>query len=372
MTDQITASLQRLFDEHRIVFWYDAARDMRSEFDAVDIAGVIKVEIANNQFGLKHRMLRQEPNAKFLVFHDGPEPTNAANWLLDLQLATAVFKADQAGIWLGELGLPPQLESVVRDHMEFYRSKARVTELKRLIHAADTQSQVRLRMLAVCVSAEGGLDTIVEALLGELAAERNDAMRLIERSGLTDVFWKQVGNAYGYQSDQPDLEDFAIAMFQSAYLRALGEDAKLNAEALLVFRRWKNNRHWEEAFGTLAARYQGLLKIPEDLSKRDFREVMSVDHFEEIDRHIIRQLVHAMSTRTFSASEVLKWGRERRQSHWYSIYEDIYQAIGFATEFQQALAAANLGMTSPAEGVKRYVNSWYKLDQLYRKFIYHM
>lgn len=29
-------------------------------------------------------------------------------------------------------------------------------------------------------------------------------------------------------------------------------------------------------------------------------------------------------------------------------------------------------MTSPSEGVQRYVNSWYRLDQLYRKFIYHM
>ena len=372
MTDRITASLARLFDEHRIVFWYDAARDMRGEFDAVDLTGVTKVEIANNQFGLKYRMLRQEPKAKFLVFHDGPEPTNAGNWLLDLQLATAVFKADQTAIWLGELGLPPQFESVVRDHMEFYRSKVRVAELKRLLHAADTQSQVRLRMLAVCAGAEGGLDTVVEALLGELAEGRDDAMRLIERSGLTEVFWKQVGNAYAYQPDQPDFEDFAIALFQSAYLRALGEDGSLNAEALLVFRRWKNNRHWEDAFETLAARYQGLLKIPEDLSKRDFRAVMAVDHFEEIDRHIIRQLVHAMSTQTVSASEVLKWVRERRQSHWYGSYEDIYQAIGFATEFQQALAEASLGMTSPAEGVKRYVSSWYKLDQLYRKFIYHM
>lgn len=372
MTDRITASLERLFDEHRIVFWYDAECDMRGEFDAVELAGVTKVEIANNQFGLKYRMLLQEPKTKFLVFHDGPEPGNAANWLLDLQLATSVFKADQAGIWLGELGLPPQFESVVRDHMEFYRSKARVAELKRLLHAADTQSQVRLRMLAVCAGAEGGLDTVVEALLGELADGRDDAMRLIERSGLTEVFWKQVGNAYGYQPDQPDFEDFAIALFQSAYLRALGEDGKLNAEALLVFRRWKNNRHWEEAFETLAARYQGLLKIPEDLSKRDFRAVMAVDHFEEIDRQIIRQLVHAMSTQTVSASEVLKWVRERRQSHWYDTYQDIYQAIGFATEFQQALAEANLGMTSPAEGVKRYVSSWYKLDQLYRKFIYHM
>src|SRR6056297_1073596 len=372
MTDRITASLRRLFDEHRIVFWYGAARDMRGEFDALDLAGVTKVEITNNQFGLKYRMLRQEPKAKFLVFHDGPEPLSAANWLLDLQLATAVFKSDQAASWLGELGLPPQFENVVRDHMEFYRSKGRVAEMKRLLNAADTQSQVRLRMLAVCVGAEGGLDTVVEALLGELAEGRDDAMRLIERSGLTEVFWKQVGNAYGYQPDEPDFEDFAIALFQSAYVRALGEDGKLNAEALLVFRRWKNNRHWEEAFETLAARYQGLLKIPEDLSKRDFRSVMAVDHFEEIDRHVIRQLVHAMSTQTVSASEVLKWVRERRQSHWYSAYEDIYQAIGFATEFQQALAEANLGMTSPAEGVKRYVSSWYKLDQLYRKFIYHM
>ena len=372
MTDRIAASLRRLFDEHRIVFWYDAARDMRGEFDALDLAGVTKVEITNNQFGLKYRMLRQEPKAKFLVFHDGPEPWNAANWLLDLQLATSVFKADQAASWLGELGLPPQFENVVRDHMEFYRSKARVAELKRLLNAADTQSQVRLRMLAVCAGAEGGLDTVVEALLGELAEGRDDAMRLIERSGLMEVFWKQVGNAYGYQPDEPDFEDFAITLFQSAYLRALGEDGKLNAEALLVFRRWKNNRHWEGAFETLAARYQGLLKIPEDLSKRDFRSVMAVDHFEEIDRHVIRQLVHAMSTQTVSASEVLKWVRERRQSHWYSAYEDIYQAIGFATEFQQALAEANLGMTSPAEGVKRYVSSWYKLDQLYRKFIYHM
>ena len=372
MIDRITASLKRHFEEHRIVFWYDAARDMREDFDDIELADVTKVEIANNQFGLKYRMLRLEPKTKFLVYHDGPEPANVANWLLDLQLATAVFKADQAGFWLEELGLPQQFESVVYDHKEFYRSKARVAQLKQLLHDVDTQSKVRLRMLAVCVGAEGGLDTVVEALLGELAEGRDDAMRLIERSGLTDVFWKQVGNAYGYQPDQPDLEDFAITLFQSAYLRSLGENGNLNAEALLVFRRWKNNRHLERAFETLSARYQDILNIPNDLSNRDFRAVMGLDHFEEIDRHIIRQLVHTMSTTTVSATEVLKWVRERQQSHWYRIYEDIYQAICFAIEFQQALAEASLGMTSPSDGVKRYVSNWYKLDQLYRKFIYHM
>jgi uncharacterized protein (TIGR02687 family) len=372
MNDRIAASLRQLFEEHRIVFWYDADRDMRAEFDALDLPGVTKLEITNNEFGLKYRILRQEPQGKFLLFKDGPAPEMAENWLLDLQLASAVFKADQAAIWLAELGLPLQFENVVRGHIEFFRSKARLEALKRLMQASDTQTQMRLRMLAACMGAEGGLDTVIEALLSELAAGKDDGLRLIGRSGLTDFLWTQVGQAYGYKSEEPDFEDFAIALFQSAYARALGEDGKLNAEALLVFRRWKNNRHWAEAFETLSARYQDLLKIPDDLEKRDFRDVVSIDHFEEIDRQIIREIVRAMSTQSVSASDVLKWVRERRQSHWYPTYADIYQALGFAIEFQQALAEANLGMTSPAEGVQRYVSSWYRLDQLYRKFIYHM
>ena len=372
MTDWIKAGLERLFIDHRIVFWYDAARDMRGEYDAVDLPDVQKVEIANNEFGLKYRMLRQEPRQKFLVFHDGPAPEMADNWLLDLYFACGVFKADQAAIWLAELGLPLQFEDVVRDHMEFYRAKSRIEALKQMLTPSDTKPDVLRRMLAVCAGAEGALDTVIEELLAELADERDDAMRLVERSGLTEFFWKQVENAYGYVSDAPDFEDFAITLFQSCYARALGEDGKLNGEALLVFRRWKNNRLGAKAFATLSGKYQDILRIPEDVQERDIKALRAIDHFEEIDRQIIRSLVREMASQTVSSAEVLKTVRERRQSHWYPTYKDIYQAIGYATEFQQALAEANLTMASPAEGVKRYVSHWYKIDQLYRKFIYHM
>lgn len=372
MTDRIRAGLERLFEEHRIVFWYDAARDMRGEFDAVDLAGVEKVEVANNEFGLKYRMLRQEPKQQFLVFKDGPEPSMTDNWLLDVQLATAVFKADQAAIWLGELGLPVQFETVVRDHMEFYRSSGRIEALKRLIRPADQKSDVLRRMLAVCVGAEGELDTVVEELLGQLAAKREDGLKLIERASLNDFFWTQVKNAYGYASDAPDFEDFAITLFQSSYQLAMGEDGALNGEARLMFQRWKNNRLGAEAFGTLSAEYQDLLKIEADVKGRSLKVLRPVDHFEATDRQIIRLLVEAMTSQTVSASDVVKITRERRQSHWYAAYEDIYLAIAHAAEFQQALAEANLTISSPADGVKRYVTTWFKIDQAYRKFIHHM
>ncbi len=372
MSDRIQAGLARLFEEHRIVFWYDTARDMRAAYEAANLSGVEKVEIANNEFGLKYRMLRQEPKQKFLIYKDGPEPEMAENWLLDVQLATAVFKADQAAIWLAELGLPAQFEDVVRDHMEFYRSKGRIEHLKRLVSPSDTKTDVLRRMLTVCAGAEGALDTVIEALLAELASGRDDALRLMDRAGLTAFFWTQIENAYGYLSNEPDFEDFAITLFKSSYCRALDEDGELNAEALLVFRRWKNNRHGAEAFETLSRKYQEILQIPEDLQGREIKPLRAIDHFEEIDRQIIRKLVAEMSSQTVSSAEVLKTVRERRQSHWYPIYRDVYEAIGYATEFQQAMAEATLSMTSPAEGVKRYVSSWFKIDQLYRKFIYHM
>ncbi len=374
MTDRITAGLARLFENHRIVFWYDTARDMHGAYEAVDLPNVEKVKITNNEFGLKYRMLRQEPKRKFLLFKDGPEPEMTDNWLLDVQLATTVFKADQAAIWLAELGLPGKYEAAVRDHLEFYRSGKRLERLKGLEteRPSDSVSAVKRKMLAVCADADGALDTVIEALLSELAEDRDDTLRLMDRAGLADFFWKQVANAYGYVTDEPDFEDFAITLFQSCYCRALGEDGKLNSEALLVFRRWKNNRLGAEAFESLSKKYQDILRIPEDLRARDIKALRTIDHFEEIDRQIIRLLVAEMSSQTVTSAEVLKTVRERRQSHWYAIYRDVYEAIGYATEFQQALSEATLGMTSPAEGVKRYVTTWFKIDQLYRKFIYHM
>ena len=374
MSDRIAAGLRCLFDEHRIVFWYDADRDMREAFEAVALEGVEKVEIANNEFGLKYRMLRQEPKTKFLVFKDGPQPEMKDNWLLDLQLATAVFKADQAAIWLAEIGLPAQYEAAVRDHMEFYRAQKRIDRMKALEAARPSHSvtDARRNMLAVCAGADGALDTVIEEMLGNLAAGRDDILRLLERANLTAFFWTQVENAYGYRSETPDFEDFAITLFQSAYARALDEEGALNAEALLVFRRWKNNRHWADAVETLAARYQDILKIPDELKDRELQTLGSVDHFEAIDRHVIRSLVAAMAGQTMSAADVLKITRARRQSHWYDNYADIYEAIRYATEFQQALAEATLSMSSAAEGVKRYVKSWYRIDQLYRKFVFHM
>ena len=172
--------------------------------------------------------------------------------------------------------------------------------------------------------------------------------------------------------DEPDFEDFAITLFQSAYCRALEEDGALNAEALLVFRRWKNNRHWGEAFETLSKRYQDILKIPEDLAEPRGARPAWRGSFRR-DRPPRDPVAGpAMAGQTVSAADVLKTVRARRQSHWYGTYADIYQAIGLCHRIPAGAGRGEPRHDQPRGGVKRYVTSWYKLDQLYRKFIYHM
>ena len=372
MQDRIAKGLEAQFDKHRIVFWYDPAHEFRQAFETLTLDGVEKIEVANTEFAVKHRILREEPKQRFLLYRDGPRPVDIDNWLLDIELAHGVFKSDQVAIWLADLGLPISFEDVVREHQEFFRSARRLAKLKAAVRDDDTKAKLRLRMLSVCAGADGEFDTVVEALLGELATGKDDSLRLIDRVGLIGFLWDQMERLFGYRTEKASVGDFAITLFKSCYQSAVGGEAILAPEALVFFRRWKNNRNAEEAFANLSAEYAKALGVARDLAKRDFRALIEVDYFEEVDRAIIRALVHEVGSQTVAQGEVLNWIRQRRQSHWYGAYRDLYEAIGFAAEFQQAMAQVTLGMTSLAEGVERYAKSWFRIDQLYRKFIWRM
>lgn len=371
MQERIAKGLERLFDEHRIVFWYDDKQEMGQVFEELSLDGVEKIAVQNDEFQVKYRILRQEPKQKFLIYRDGPEPEMIDNWLLDVQLASTVFAADQVAMWLSELGLPLKFRETVKEHEEFFRSRKRMEALKKL-SAIESPPQLRSRMLTVCCEADGGFDTAVEGLLADLAAGKEDRLKLIGRVGLTEFLWNQMGRKYGYRADEPGIEDFAITLFKSAFDGELEGKSALNNEAAVFFKRWKNSKKTDDDFAELSKRYAPLLCKREDLDDVDFRRLMAMDHFEEIDRQIIRSIVAELSAQTLKHSDVVHWCRERKDSHWYEEYRHVYQAIGFAAEFQQALADVSLGMTSLAEGIQRYSQVWFRIDQLYRKFIYHM
>ena len=374
---KIIQALGHLFGKQRIVFWYDAQREFRAEFEFLMLPEVEKIELANNEFGVKYRVLREQPEQKFLLYRCGPEPERLQNWLLDVQLASGTFSTDQIALWLAELDLGPAFAHVLQEHAGFFDSAKRIEALRKLLDKSDSEGLLRQKMLAVCASTEPRLDVILEALLAELAeqAERTEEkFKLLQRCGLDGFLWAQMKKAYGYDSSAPGLQDFVIALFKACYLMATAPDSQpaLTAEALVFLKRWKDSRQYEQSFETLSDQAAAALGISDALHQQDFRALMALDYFELIDRKILSELVQQVAARTAAPADVTLWLRQRRQSHWFGRFKDVYGAVEAAAEFMQALDAAQLEMSSLADGIQKYAASWYRLDQRYRKFIYHL
>jgi uncharacterized protein (TIGR02687 family) len=384
MSERIVQALNRLFERHRIVFWNDTKRELREEFDSLQLEGVEKVELVNNEFRVKYHILREQPEQKFLLYREGPQPAMLDNWILDVELAHGEFRADQSSIWLSELELGSDFQDVVKDHSEFYKSAKRIESLKKLLKADDTPGMIRLKMLAVCAGSAPQLDMVVEHLLDELAGSASDEtqlglelqdgdkFRLIERCRLDGYFWELIKRSYGYESPEPGLKDFVIELFKSSF--AVGTDGKgaLSGDALVFLKRWKDSRQFEECFEALSDECAEILRLEQKLEGLDFRQLIELDYFRLIDRKIISDLVRALASQTVFSHEVTQWIRLRRQGHWFEEFRHFYEAVEYAALFMHAIEEAKLDMSSMADGIEQYSRFWFRLDQFYRKFIYHV
>jgi len=231
---------------------------------------------------------------------------------------------------------------------------------------------IRMKMLAVCAGSEARLDSVMEYLLAELTEGREDKIKLIDRCGLSGFLWQQMSRSYGYGSEEPSVRDFAVELFKSCYAMGTDGEIKLTGDALVFLKRWKDSRQFETSFETLSAECAEVLAVEKDLAKRDFRELIELDYFRLIDQKVISDLVRAVAARTVSSGDVTLWVRQRRPGHWYMEYRDLYKAVDYASQFLHALGEAQLRMEGMADGIQRYTRFWYKLDQLYRKFIFHV
>jgi uncharacterized protein (TIGR02687 family) len=374
MNEQVQKSLLKKFNKYRIVFWYDPEKELRADFEAMELPGIEKVEIANNEFGLKYRLLRDEPETRFLLYKEGPQPEDVENWLLDVQLAHGEFRTDQTSLWAAELELGYEFSDVITQHKPFFTARSRRDALKKHLTPHDTPAEVRVKMLAVCCGSDGRIDSVLEHLLADFAradGEETESGKLLQRADLNTFLWERVQRAYGYTSPNPGVKDFVIELFKSCYAMEVGGEKQLTNEATVFLKHWKDSQMHGEVFETLSAQCAEILAIERDLEQRDYRDVLDTDYFELIDRKVLSELADHIHNSTLSAGECSQAIRQRRTSRWYGKYRHAYEAIDHGGQFLHALKQTKVEIESLEQGLTAYVATHYRIDQLYRKFIYH-
>jgi len=366
----ISDSLSRHFQKHRIIFWYDDKQELFEQYSQIDIPGVETIEVKGNEFEVKHIITRQKPQQKFLLYFHNPQPNAEENWLLDQELAHYVFQTDQESMFLQEMGLGYHFKELVAEHLEFFKSKERRNKFAELLGADDDHQALRYKMLAVLFGTENvSLVTFVHAHGSAFAQNIDKYDKDLIRFNLSQYYWKEINRKFRYQSDKPSIYDFLIEVFSNNF--SLIKKNGLSRESRLLISIWKNTYPFREHFSTLSARIALDLGVEEILSKAQLEDVINDELFELTDKKIIFELVSSIEQENQPKEKIHQYIKQRENKFWHDQYRHFYASLSYAAEMIHAARKYEaLLFDDFMQGIEEYATRLYVVDMHYRKFIF--
>lgn len=372
-TSRIHESLDTALARKRVVLWYDPSAEWASEFEAYQATTASKLLVKGNEFSVKVVISRAPLEQRFLLYLPSAKPPEPENWLLDLLLAGHQFTADRASLDIQDAGLTLQFKELAHQHKAFFRSPVRNTKLKELLRPNDDEAAVRLKMLAVLAKQPPDIDKLLLHAFTQLDPAEPDGEDPVEAlyssHQLTSHFWQAVGEKFGYVSPEPNLRDFSVALFNS--VSSIGAPGGLQPHARVFLSIWKDSLSARVAFERWSDHLAGVLRVEEQLNDApDDYDPGDDDSYELIERFLLCRLLQRFQSNT-SDAELLEVIRERATSCWFERHQHGYRALEQALRFRSLLAKADLTVPSFEEGLQRYCNGWWRLDQAYRRCIFH-
>lgn len=368
---RVQAALEKLFQQHRIVFWYDDKAEMISLFNSLQIPDVEKVVIDNNEFTLKHQLLIECPTQKYLLYQAKAKSVDNENWLLDLLLSNYEFHTEASSLYLQDLDLPQEFKSLVQQHEEFFANEKRISALKALLEPEDRESKIRLKMLSVICATEPEWEKVLYALFAEAYKNKQDKYKAIDKFGLSGFLWETIEKKYIYKSPIPTIKDCLLQLVQDNYARSISTGKPtLNKEAYLFVNRWKENTKARQIFYDWSLQLEKDLGIEAAIQNLNAEELLDADTYAVIDKKIIIGIREHIIKNTSPNYILQEWIEKRRVKFFFSDFSHIYEALSNAASLLDEIRKVNLSIQSPKDGFEKYEKQWYKIDKLYRKYIY--
>ena len=418
MQAKLTQALTDLFEKHRHVFWYDPEGEYTEPYAQLELPGVERIEVGNDEFRVKYRLLCEQPAQKFLLYFPRAEPPAAENWLLDLQLDASgrVFHTERAALHLQDLGLDLGLRDVVRTHEAFFGNQQRVKRLQGYLTGRETADELRRRMVRAVLQA-GREDN--ESLLQHYAVKYPDEHETIDRQlrtyGLFDWFWADVAKHYAYTTDEPGIADFLLDQFgrhlpseaerryaathrntlgagdnQVAAERA-GRYAVRTSASTVFFSDWQNSSSTQADYRRLSNWAFENLNGDQWAQSAPLEALQADWLFAPVDIYLLRRLAGRILNDTMSVAELEATHQARRQSFWYEAanpdqniqtetalregggFRAYYEALDHAVRLFDLTRRAALpnGLADSAEALLAdYTTTWYAADLHYRQFCF--
>jgi uncharacterized protein (TIGR02687 family) len=369
--NKIQNSLYKIFQDHKVVFWYDDEEKLREQYEAIAMNDIQKIEVNSNEFQVKHTILRGSPKTKFLLYFPKGEKPHSQNWLLDLQLAYKEFHTDQEAMFLQELGLNYYLKEFVRSHIEFFQNKERRAKLKELIAEGDSERDLEYKLMAVVFNTDyPNLEAYIQAYANAYIDGNTKVERELERFNLSDLFWRTVRRKFDYHNDQPAIYDFLMDVFSRNFSPT--NEGRSIKETKILLSLWKDAISYQDAFRKLSDKLADDLQIESKLQDTALESVLQDDLFKIIDLRIIHELVHRVVDQEISLDKLASCTKTRENKYWYAEFKDFYECLLLsANMFDKVSKVVSQKISTVEEAAMFYAKDLYLIDYYYRKCIYH-
>ncbi len=406
-TTRIQNTLENLFQDstrwlhsgRRVVFWYDGDEQFTSTFDELQLEGVEKLQVTDNPFTIKYRLLIQQPSQNFLLYIPQNEPKAQDNWLFDLQKSGATFSADPAALIYADLGLRQRsLENTIREHQIFFNSRKRKEALEAMKIAPDSnENALFLAMFSVIAGLkvpDAGL-LIRRVLMAGLLESDNLIWSDIEKYVSPEIFWEIVREHTDFPNTNPSLNKLFTNLLITHFDKSLrgnipNQFQKFRENYLIIpgqrayafIDQWMRDQEDSNTWKTLSNTIGDELNIFHQIEDLEPDILCEAASFEDVDKVIIRACVKTLRSACSSASlsQIAEqtqdltpwrtWLQARRTLIWFPIYEAIYQALLSAITLIELKQQYRQGFYHPAPALfKAYTSELYQFDLAYRHFI---
>lgn len=402
------------YEKRKIVFWYDrdkTAWDQEKNAPGEELEEIIHILkeknikfhiLDNNYFETKKLLEIEDTESNYLIYCPDKERSHEANWLFDIQLYSSRFENSRISDIKSEFEIDGhELDDFFTKYEKFFgNQKERVLPLKKLHQKDWREKEFILGMLAVFSKTQAPefKQIVRDIMLKSLEEAENPIWENISKFGLEENFWELAEEDFGFSAKNPTLKKLFLSflithMNRYSGISLSGYDQYMNRkenECQIFLKHWMDSSRDSKSFekytrDILEENCQELEKnLQTALDKRDVKTYLEAEAVETFDKAVILHILKSLNSHVDSTEEDFKnhlaWIDTRRTKHWFSEYENIYNALEYAVKlfqfareyYENPKAVDALENTrSLYELFKAYAETYYQIDYLYRKFYYY-
>lgn len=380
---QITQKLNDQFksETRRLVFWYDEAGEFAEDIDEIELenAKLYKLTV-DNQFYTKYFLEREDQTTNYLIYAPFAKPSVRDNHLADTIKYSREFFGDRASLICVDLGIKEEYKPVIQKYIKFFAARDRSEKFYQFEIANFNKTIIETALMSViCKCKAPSFDEVVRRVLMEANFLENKYMVEIEKFGLTDAFWRQCEEHFGYHEATPSIKKLAITFFVTYTVhfmhceppKAWVSFVSFKSGTIIAFMdNVMNNILYRDTYNEISKIISSDIKAEQYFAEMDLSSLYECDTFEIIDELIIKWIKDKLISENINAKigdkDIRAICNDRIKKHFGEKYFNLYKMLHYA--YWIINASKYRCPNKLNEIIKQYKLLDCLIDEAYRKF----